>query len=57
MVYATVASCAYRWWSGGYGICGEPEGKVDFVVEGEGDALSYQIHCTRNKIKVETIGE
>lgn len=52
-----MASCAYRWWSGGYGICGEPEGKVDFVVEGEGDALSYQIHCTRNKIKVETIGE
>ena len=35
----------------------EPEGKVDFVVEGEGDSFSYEIHCTRNKIKVEPIGE
>ncbi len=35
----------------------EPEGKVDFVVEGDGDSFSYEIHCTRNKIKVDPIGE
>lgn len=35
----------------------EPVGKVDFVVEGEGDSFSYEIHCTRNRIKVDSIGE
>lgn len=35
----------------------EPDGKVSFVVEGEGDKFSYRVSCTKDQIEIDSIDE